>query len=147
MARVSEHMAEIEATMLRLPIAKRYVRVARLNDLQERLHLVLDDRQTAYAGQEDVVGGRSGVIVKQTKSVGYGKETQIIQEASFDASLIREIRAIDEQAAKELGQWIDKGELSGSNGSPLMMSEVVINMAGLGDLPIDDPEDPDEEGT
>lgn len=144
MARVASHMDEIEQEMLRLPIAKRVVRLRRLNDLQERLQLVLDDRQNAYKNDEGIVGGRSGVITKQTKSVGYGKNTEIIQEAAFDASIVREMRAIDEQAAKELGQWIDKGELTGANGSPLMMSEVVINMAGLGDAPIDDPDDPED---
>lgn len=143
-AKVAMYLEEIENQMLRLPIAKRTVRVARLNDLQERLQMVLDDRQTAYMKEEQVIGGRSGAIVKQTKTVGAGKEARVVEEYAFDAALFREIRAIDEQAAKELGQWVDKGELTGKNGSPLLMTEVVIDMSSLGDAPIDDPEDSDE---
>ena len=143
-AKVADYLAEIESDMLRLPIAKKHVRVARLQDLQERLQMVLDDRQAAYLKEDTVIAGRSGAIVKQTKSVGSGENARIVEESVFDAALFREIRAIDEQAAKELGQWIDKGELTGRNGTPLMVTEVVIDMTSLGDAPLDDPDDPDE---
>lgn len=144
-SKVAEFLEEIEQQMLRLPISKRHIRVARLQGLQERLQIVLDDRQEAYIKEEQVIGGRSGAIVKQTKTVGAGKEARVIEEYAFDAAIFREIRAIDEQAAKELGQWIDKGELTGKNGSPLMMTEVVIDMSSLGDDAEDEPEDPDED--
>lgn len=140
-AKVAEYQADIDAEMMRLPIAKKNVRVARLNDLQRRLELVVTDREEAYSQDEQVIGGRSGAIVKQYKSVGYGKESRIVEEHAFDAALFREIRAIDEQAAKELGQWVDKGELTGKNGTPLQLTEIVIELPAGSDSDSEEPED------
>lgn len=144
-AKVAEYEAEIEAEMMRLPIAKRHVRVNRLNDLARRLQVVIDDRESAYAEDEDIIGGRSGAVVKQIKSVGYGKDSRIVEEYAVDTALIRELRAIDEQAAKELGQWIDKGELTGKNGQPLTLTEIVVDLSLGVESPDDDEDDPEED--
>lgn len=142
--RVAEHLEELEAEMLRLPIAKRRKRIARLNDMSERVQMLIDDRATVFGEDESIVGGRTGIVVKQTKSIGFGKNAQIVIENAFDRALLMELRAIDEQAAKETGQWVDRGELTGKNGSPLILTEVVINRGGVPEGEDGSDEDPDE---
>jgi hypothetical protein len=39
-------------------------------------------------------------------------------------STLRELRAIEEQVAKELGQLVDKRELTGKDGGPLQVATV-----------------------
>jgi hypothetical protein len=132
MVRVRELEAEMDAAIMRLPIARKAKRVEGYQKLKDRLQLIVEDREQVYSQDEDVVGGRSGFVVKQTKSVGYGKQSQIVTENAFDAALFRELRAIDEQAAKELGQWVDKGEISGPSGGPIVISDLVVDRSSVG---------------
>jgi hypothetical protein len=57
----------------------------------------------------NVPGGKSGFIVCQIKVIGTGANQRIVHEYVADTGLAREIRAINQQAAEELGQW--KNEL------------------------------------
>lgn len=144
--RVVEYEAELEAEMLRLPIARKRKRVAGYDDLKRRLLMVIEDREEVYVQDAEVVAGRTGLIVKQTKSVGYGKNSQIVTENAFDAALIRELRAVDEQAAKELGQWVDKGELTGANGGPLVITDILVDRSAAPEGTVDDDDDePDDD--
>lgn len=125
--RVTEIESELEAAVFQLPIAKRRERVKGLQDLKERLLLIVEDRETHLSQDPEAVGGRSGLVVKQTKSVGYGKNSEIVTEYGFDPAIVRELRAIDEQAAKELGQWTDRQEISGQGGGPIIISDVIVD--------------------
>jgi Terminase small subunit len=88
-------------------------RINRLDDLESRLWDVVADRSAAYANS-DVIGGDSGLVVRTYKVVGGGENAQMVEEYQVDTGLIREIRALHEQAAKETGQWLEKHEHSGS---------------------------------
>ena len=101
-ARVAEHVSALEAAMMRLAIAKKRRRVARLERDWQRMQDLIDARAEEMA---DVTGGDTGLLVRQTKVVGTGKNVQIIEEYVFDRALIAELRDTEKQAAQELKQW------------------------------------------
>jgi hypothetical protein len=107
---ITEHTQRVQAAMLRLDIAKRHKRVEKLNRLEEKLFTVIEARAVDMA---DIPGGETGVLVRQVKQIGSGPSAQIIEEYPVDAGLIREIRALQDQAAGELGQKVDKVAVSG----------------------------------
>lgn len=134
-ARVAEHIAELEAATLRYGIAKRRRRVAALDDRWNRLQRVIEER-AADPKMADVPGGTTGLVVRQVKLVKVytssedeppgddeaSSETEVlysakrdvqVEEYTVDAPLLKEIRATEEQASKELGQWVEKQEHSG----------------------------------
>ncbi len=139
---MADHNHRVETAMLRLDIAKRHKRVAILNDLQNKMLTVIDERAAHYqvieienaitetdqrrmarvaaemfgTTDETVVppGGTTGIVVRQLKMVGSGMSAKIVEEFAVDTGLIKELRANQEQAAKELGQWVDRSEQSGS---------------------------------
>ena len=61
---------------------------------------------------------KSGYLVRTIKIIGSGRNQEVVEEYAFDAALARERRATAEQAAKELGQWVDKGDIT-SGGEPI----------------------------
>ncbi len=67
----------------------------------------------------------TGLMVKQTKISSLGT---VIEEWAVDTGLLSEMRAVEKQAAQELGQWTEKRELSGKDGGP-----VQIDLSGLSD--------------
>ena len=92
-------------------IALRFVRVRALNDRWNRLRRVIEARADDPS-MADVPGGSTGLLVHQVKGVGRGDDFQLIHEYVVDTGLLAELRAIEQQAAKELGQWTDKQEVS-----------------------------------
>ena len=109
--RVAEHTAALDAAVQRLAIAKRRKRVERLDRDWQRLQDLIEARGRALDGQ--VAGGETGLLSRTVKVIGTGKNQTTIEEYVFDAALLREIRATEEQAAKELGQWSEKHEHTG----------------------------------
>lgn len=118
--RVEAHVAEFEAATLRYEISKRRRRVAALDDRWHRMARVIEARAEAMA--DEAPGTDTGLLVRQIKVVGAGKSQQTIEEYVVDAALLRELRATEEQAAKELGQWADKHEHTGADGGPMLVA-------------------------
>lgn len=132
-AQVGDHVGRLQAAMLRYRVAKKRHRLKVLDDLHTKLLTVVDERADQWAAQAESVldeprtqkvyrevfggggdvpaGGGTGLVVRQIKQVGTGHSARIVEEFAVDTGTIREIRAIHEQAAKELGQWIDKAEV------------------------------------
>lgn len=119
---MTDHAAELERRMLRLAIARKRHRLEILDTLQTKMVSLFDARSEQYA---DVPGGPSGLIVGQLKKVthvdstgddGTKTWTEEEWEYAFDAALVRELRGIQEQAAKELGQWSDQVKFAGEIG-------------------------------
>lgn len=135
-ALVAHERETIQRAMLRHEIAKKHRRLHYLNELHQRLWQVIEERAAYYrdlaerqqadpvraaAGQMFVSaeetrcppGGETGLVIRQIRAVGSGRSTQIVEEYVVDAATIREIRALQEQAARELGQWIERQEQTG----------------------------------
>jgi len=54
-----------------------------------------------------VPGGETGLLVRQIKLSNTGIQ---VEEFAVDTRLLKEMRALEEQVAKELGQYADKPE-------------------------------------
>jgi transposase-like protein len=124
-AEVGDHIGQIQAGMLRLAIAKKHKRVERLDEMERRLWQVVEERAADYAakaanesttmmrgifpGSDDAPpGSGTGLVTKTIKQIGAGRSAQMIEEYGVATDLVRSIMSLHEQAAKELGQWIEK---------------------------------------
>lgn len=59
--------------------------------------------------------------LRQTKQVGGGRNTQIIEETVFNAPIVRELRGVLDDIAKEVGGRVVKQELTGKDGTALQV--------------------------
>jgi hypothetical protein len=71
-------------------------------------------------------GGETGLLTKKLKVIGFGENAELVAEYSVDTGLLKELRAHEEQAARELGQWADKTEISGPGGGPVQLEARLI---------------------
>lgn len=130
--RVADHVAEQVKAMHRLEIAKKHKRVAILDRLHGKALDVIEYRAQRYSTQlgddpevvalsdaKRVFGGSTpfeattGLLVEKETVNNAGYRTT---EWSFDAALVREIRALEDQAAEEMGQKVDRSEVQISGG-------------------------------
>jgi hypothetical protein len=116
--RVAELTAVYGERVLKFGLARRERRLAVLSDMHERI-LTLIEARSKDPEMATVPGGPTGLLVKTNKFSRVGKSLQVYEEFKADMGLLRELRAIEEQAARELGQWRDKHELSGADGKPI----------------------------
>lgn len=126
-ARVKEITEAIGAAGLHRAIAKRAARVRVLDEQLSRLQRIIDERADD-PDMEDVPGGKTGLLVRRIKGIGSREQFREVEEYEVDAALLREIREHMKQAAQELGQWTEKQELTGKDGSPLVG---FVNMPGI----------------
>ncbi len=105
--RVAEHVAAFRAAIREQGIAILENRVAALQDRWKRMQRVIDERAQDPELAE-VPGGTTGLVVHQVKAVGKGEDFQLIDLYQVDAGLLAELRAHEQQAAKELGQWSER---------------------------------------
>lgn len=125
-ALVGDNVGRIQAGMLKLAIAKKHKRVAVLDDLHERAMQVVVDRAERHReelatadsperavrrmfGDHVPTEAATGLLVRQETVNAQGMKTV---NWSVDTGLMREIRALHEQAAKELGQWSEQVNLN-----------------------------------
>ena len=109
-ALVGDQVGRLNAAMLKLPIAKKRERLRTLDALHNKALDVIAERAATMA--DEAPGTSTGLMVRQTKIQSSGDGVTIVKEYSVDTALIREIRALEEQAAKELGQWAERHEVT-----------------------------------
>jgi hypothetical protein len=121
MAQVGGHIGQLQASALKFSIAKRHKRVGDLDKLYRKAMDVVELRAAQYCGEADtpaeaarrifrngtVPEAVTGLLVKKESISGNGI---ISTEWAVDTGLLKEIRALQEQAAKELGQWVERSE-------------------------------------
>lgn len=107
-ARLQEHVDEFRRSVMSRGVADKAKRLHRLNQDWCRLQRVIDERATN--APEDMIGGSTGMVIRTEKPSKFG----VVVEDSVDTGLLSELRAMEMQAAKELGQIIDKVEQSGT---------------------------------
>lgn len=109
-ARVQEHREAWRAAIMREGIADRVQRVRVLADLDARLRRVITER-AADPEMAKVKGGDTGLLTRKLRTVrGPDGKSAPVWEYSVDTATVAEIRAVHEQVAKELGQWVEKHE-------------------------------------
>jgi hypothetical protein len=104
--------------VLKFGLARRERRLAVLSEVHEKI-LTLIDARAKDPEMVAIPGGPTGLLVKTNKLSKVGRALQVYEEFKADVGLLRELRAIEKQAARELGQWRDKHELSGADGKPI----------------------------
>lgn len=92
-------------------IVLRQNRVNALNDRWRKMQVIVQER-AADPKFQDVPGYKTGLMMHTVKSLGHGV---IVDLYALDGGLLGELRAHEEQAAKELGQWTEKFEHGGDD--------------------------------
>lgn len=108
---VEAHKAKIADKLERYAIARRMDRMEALDDRWKRMKLVVDER-AADSSLDAIPGGSSGLIIRQLKQIGAGKDAQVVEEYVVDTGLLRELREHEKQAAQEAGQWTEKRDVT-----------------------------------
>lgn len=101
--------AVVMASGIRAP----QTRVAALEDRWNRMRTIITAR-SEDPDLKDIPGGKTGLLVKQIKVVGTGQNAQLVETYVLDTSILQELRAHEQQAAEELGQWITRASQSGN---------------------------------
>lgn len=86
-----------------LAISSQAKRLERMNATWLALQKVMADRSVAHS--DDKGGLATGLVLVSSRSVGSGANARIVEEYGLDTVLLRELRDLEEQAARELGQW------------------------------------------
>lgn len=127
-ARVTEHVQALDRAVSRYSIAKRRERVRILDEQMRDLLAVKEARAEKYA--EKCPGGGTGLLVEQAKIGGGGPDGPVvITEYVIDGGLIAELRALQKQAAQELGQWSEKATVTHAGG--IRREYVLIEKSGV----------------
>jgi transposase len=107
---MAERIAELTAIYaekaLKEGLALRENRLAVLGEMHEKLLTIVQER----AGDPmlaSVPGGKTGLVVRATKVVG----KQVYESFHTDTKLVKELRGVEEQIARELGQWQERIEV------------------------------------
>lgn len=148
-ARVSSHVEAWKTRIRQQGIAVRERRIKALNDRELLMARVIAER-AGHADFKDIPGGTTGLLVRSWKVAG----DTAYPEFAVDTGLLAELRAHEKQAAQELGQWVEKGEIRGSREAPLVvehigaaelvraerafLAELGLEPGGLGDVARDD---------
>jgi Helix-turn-helix of insertion element transposase len=106
-----------------LAIRRKDYRIGVLNAKHSKLLTLIEER-AADPTMAEIPGGSTGLIVRTMKVSG---ET-VVPEYVFDRAVLQELRALEEQASKELGQIVDKRELTGKDGGPLQHEHAAGHM-------------------
>jgi hypothetical protein len=105
--RVEEHMTHWRQAVRQKGLA---IVENRVTALMRRAALLETIRRERGKSEEmaGVPGGKTGLIVHQVKGIGKGEDFQLVDLYMVDCGLLSEMRAHEQQIAKELGQWTDK---------------------------------------
>jgi phage terminase small subunit len=87
-------------------------RIVALQDRWDRMKALIAARAEDPQMQK-VTGGTTGLLVHNIKSIGQGRDAERVDVYEIDAALLREMRELERQAAQEMGQWLDRSEVSG----------------------------------
>jgi hypothetical protein len=74
------------------------------------------EERSADPSLAGVPGGKTGLILRSTKVVG----KQVYETFSTDTRLSKEMRGIEEQIARELGQWQERIEVEDASLADIM---------------------------
>lgn len=110
-----------ERRVMRTGIAVRANRVAYLQNLHDRQHMIVAARAVKLVA---ATGGESGLIAIEERQTGYGEGATMVEDEVFDAALSKELRATIAQVADETGQSVAKHEISGPDGGPITIGVI-----------------------
>lgn len=127
---VREKTQELDDAVSQLQFAKRRGRLEALNAQATDYQTIVKERAEWFGRHEpDVPGGKTGRIIRQEKVIGTGRNAVATTEYALDKGLEAQFDNVLVQIARERGEWLDKRELTGANGTPLVpITEIVVNL-------------------
>ena len=134
-ARILAISEQIAGSLIELGIADRQNRIGAYRDRWQRCMTIIEERAATEPPSEgapgDVAGWSTGLMVHTVKGVGKGDNWHLEHLYAVDAALLAELRAIEKQAAQDLGQWLDKAEFAGANDPPAIVT-IIRDVPDLG---------------
>jgi hypothetical protein len=109
--RIEELKQEFAEKLKETSIAVVKERVNELDDRWKRMKALIRAR-AADPLMQACAGGETGLMVRKLKILGNGVGT--IEQFEVDTGLLSSMLELEEQAAKELGQWTQKLEVTGT---------------------------------
>jgi hypothetical protein len=117
-SRIRELQETLATGTIALEISSRNARVQALQDRWSMLRADLASlKAERAAAMADVPGGKTGLIVRQYQCGALALPVYKVDTGLL--SLLSELRAIEKQAAEELGQWREKREPTTNGAAPL----------------------------
>ncbi len=122
--RVRELQAEIGAKLEKASIRDLNERIREYQSRWGKMRTVIEERAAAEEMQV-AAGGKTGLLVRTLKSIGSGENATTVEEFAVDTGLLRELRELELQVSKELGQYEErhKHEHSGPDGGPIQITD------------------------
>ena len=127
---IEQHRAAARQVEIQHTIADRQKRVGLLERrrrmLQEGFERIIRERGGEMAG---VPGGASGLLARQFKQIGSGKDVEKVEEYKIDPGILaisQELRELERQAAIELGQW--QADQSGEGEDGFTLTDIAVLM-------------------
>ena len=111
-ARVEETVQQLGAVARRYALGHKANRMARLQRRADALDRVIAER-AADPAMQNVPGGKTGLLVRTVKVIGAGENAREVAEYRVDTGLLKEMRELEQQAAQEAGDWVEKGQVQG----------------------------------
>jgi hypothetical protein len=146
-ARVEAIASAYAKRVLNRGIARKERRVAVLNELHEKMLQVISERAES-SEMESVPGGKTGLVTRMLKGIGKGEDFQVVEVYEVDTATVKEIRALQDQVAEELGQRVERTETVDINKLfEKMTTDELESYAREGTLPTWFPARPQQEGT
>jgi len=110
---VETHQAAFLEEIQSLTISLLWFRVRERQRRHDALMRVMEERAKSQMMQ-NVPGGTTGLLVHDVKSIGNGRNAERVDLFRIDTGLLAELRALEMEVAKELGQWTDRSEQKNS---------------------------------
>jgi len=111
--RVQETIREFRVAIREHGIAIMENRLNRMNNdwlqIQEIIHARAQDNAARHP---TVPGADTGLLVRETRAVGSGANQVVEDYWRLDTASLKELREMEVQAAKEMGQWTEKHDLT-----------------------------------
>lgn len=112
--RVQEIRDELVTDLKIKGVREKSQRLANLQKRIDKMLTLIDARGEDMA--DEIAGGETGLLVRDYK----GSAPHFQPVYRFDAALLKELREHEKQAAIEVGEWTERKEVTGSEGSPLL---------------------------
>jgi len=129
--RITELQAAISKSLVVQAITIKEARLRAVNDRWLKLQQVIAER-ASDPNMQEIPGGKTGLLAHDQKGVGAGAAAEVIDVYEVDTGLLKELREHEVQAAKELGQWSEKAEITGPDGGPIETKQHGIDLEEFG---------------
>jgi hypothetical protein len=132
--RVDEHLEAVRLAILKTGIGNPVNRARRLTRDWLKAQKVIEARE--LSANSSVPGDDTGLLCSSDKVIGQGENAREVTEYRVDVALLKELREMEEAAAREFGQRVDRQDIT-SGGNPV----TPVFLAGMSKVYGDDPGD------